>query len=260
MASTSVGVTSTGPASLTRRRASASRATTPRASDLWRVYLNEAEGALREYGVEQRSAGGPRRGRGIPLFFLGFNAAGRRWRASSPRTPREPPQTAIMDEMGGSSEVAEIGERSTTRYASAHRGQGRVEQGRAVVGVRLVQTISRSVTHAMTWLGAEFAIAAIREEHAHRRAHRRSPVRHRGGSLSRRPLPHDRGLLASRPYARALDPRAPAGAAARGRRARSRGWRRVSSPIDPATRTHAWRPLILDVSEPLRTRGAARLA
>ena len=48
--------------------------------DLWKIYLNEAEGRYRNFGTEDAL----RRqilddGDGVPLFFLGFDAHGEPW-------------------------------------------------------------------------------------------------------------------------------------------------------------------------------------
>jgi ThiF family len=219
--------------------------------DLWRVYLNEAEGAYKSYGVEQSlSRRDLEEGVGIPLFFLGFNPAGDAVagvRFHGPLENRH--QTAIMDEMGGSSEIAEIGELIDREVRlGAIEVKGAWSKGEQVVGVRLVQTISRSVTHAMTWLGAEFAIAAIRQE----LMVIGEPTGARQFGSEAVPYPDERYRTIAVCWRRARTPElsTPEHQLALRREAEelARGVGTGSaSPIDPAhTRTHSWRPLIMD--------------
>jgi hypothetical protein len=132
--------------------------------DLWKLYLNEAEGIYRDHGFE----GTLRRrdleeGNGVTLFFLGFDADGKVVAGVRCHGPLESSaETAIAEEMASSPEIAQI-----TRTIDEHVRQGAIEikgafsKGASVTGHRLVATISRSVTHAMQWLGAEFAVAAV---------------------------------------------------------------------------------------------------
>jgi molybdopterin/thiamine biosynthesis adenylyltransferase len=132
--------------------------------DLWKLYLNEAEGIYRDHGFE----GTLRRrdleeGNGVTLFFLGFDADGQVVAGVRCHGPLESSrQTAIAQEMSSSPEIEQI-----TRTIDEHVRQGAIEikgafsKGASVTGHRLVATISRGVTHAMQWLGAEFAIAAV---------------------------------------------------------------------------------------------------
>jgi molybdopterin/thiamine biosynthesis adenylyltransferase/nitroreductase len=132
--------------------------------DLWKLYLNEAEGIYRDHGFENTL----RRqdledGNGVTLFFLGFDADGQVVAGVRCHGPLEGSQeTAIAEEMAGSAEVDLI-----TSTIDAHISHGVIEikgafsKGENTTGHRLVATISRSVTHAMQWLGAEFAVAAV---------------------------------------------------------------------------------------------------
>jgi nitroreductase len=132
--------------------------------DLWKLYLNEAEGIYRDHGFEDTLR---RReldeGNGVSLFFLGFAADGKVVAGVRCHGPIDNShQTALLEEMGSSSEIKEI-----ARVIEAHVAHGTLEikgafsKGESVTGHRLVATISRSVTHAMQWLGAEFAVAAV---------------------------------------------------------------------------------------------------
>jgi len=132
--------------------------------DLWQRYLNEAEGIYRDYGFESTLR---RRdlevGNGVSLFFLGFDpemkvVAG--VRCHGPLDGSH--QTALVEEMIDSPEIDQI---ASTIDAYVPHGvieiKGAFSKGESVTGHRLVATISRSVTHAMQWLGAEHAIAAV---------------------------------------------------------------------------------------------------
>ena len=219
--------------------------------DLWRVYLNEAEGAYKSYGVEQSlSRRDLEDGVGVPLFFLGFNAGGEAVagvRFHGPLESRH--QAAILDEMGGSSEIEEIGSVIDAELRlGAIEVKGAWSKGEQVVGARLVQTISRSVTHAMTWLGAEFAVAAVRDQLLAVGL----PTGTRQIGVEAVPYPDERYRTIAVCWRRARTPelstpehqlalRREAEELARGAGAGA------LSPIDPAhTRTHSWRPLVMD--------------
>lgn len=132
--------------------------------DLWKLYLNEAEGIYRDHGFE----GTLRRqdleeGNGVSLFLLGFSPDGQVVAGVRCHGPIESSHdTAIVEEMAPSSEVDLI-----TQTIEDHVRHGAIEikgafsKGESVTGHRLVATISRSVTHAMQWLGAEYAVAAV---------------------------------------------------------------------------------------------------
>ena len=134
--------------------------------DLWQLYLNEAEGRYRSFSTEDAL----RRqvledGEGIPLFFLGFNAEGEAVAGVRVHGPLDSSHQAIlMQEMGGSSEIGEIACLIDNEVRlGALEIKGAWSKGEAVVGYGLATTLSRCVTHAMHWLGAEFAIAAVSE-------------------------------------------------------------------------------------------------
>jgi len=132
--------------------------------DLWKVYLNEAEGIFRSRGFE----GTLRRleleeGNGVPLFILGFDADGSAVAGVRFHGPLEGShQAAIIEEMSSSPEIGIIHDLIEQEIRlGALEIKGAWSKGASVVGARLLAAISRSVTHGMNWLGAEFAIAAV---------------------------------------------------------------------------------------------------
>ncbi len=132
--------------------------------DLWKVYLDEGEGRYRHHGFE----GTLRRkeleqGHGVSLFILGFGendeaVCGVRFHGPLESTYK----AALMEEMVDSPEIGDL-----EQLIGDHiRGgvlevKGAWSKGEAAIGFRQVAAMSRSVTHAMNWLGAEFAIAAV---------------------------------------------------------------------------------------------------
>ena len=132
--------------------------------DLWKMYLNEAEGKYRSHGFE----GTLRRqeleeGADVPLFFIGFNAddepvAGVRFHGPVEGSH----QVYLMEEMAASPEIDDIRALIDSEIRlGALEVKGAWSKGHAAVGVRMIAAISRCATHAMNWLGAEFAIAAV---------------------------------------------------------------------------------------------------
>jgi molybdopterin/thiamine biosynthesis adenylyltransferase len=132
--------------------------------DLWKVYLNEAEGIFRSRGFE----GTLRRleleeGNNVSLFLLGFDAEGRAVAGVRFHGPLEGAhQAAIIEEMASSPEIGFIHDLIDQEIRlGAVEVKGAWSKGASVVGARLLTAISRSVTHGLNWLGAEFAIAAV---------------------------------------------------------------------------------------------------
>ncbi|MFI5035633.1 MAG: Rv1355c family protein [Acidimicrobiales bacterium] len=221
--------------------------------DLWEIYLNEAEGKYRSHGFE----GTLRRqeledGHGVSLFFLGFNPEGHAVAGVRFHGPLEGSfQAALIEEMSAAPDIGEIGELIDQEVRlGALEVKGAWSKGAKTPGIRLVAALSRSATHAMTWLGAEFAIAAISDV--------LMPIGLTTGArqigTSWVPFPDDRfrtiavnwrrgrsSELSSPPHQRALRLEA---------EQLSRGPLRLgASPIEPAsTRTRSFRPLVLDVS------------
>ena len=132
--------------------------------DLWRLYLDGAEGKYRSYGFEDTLH---RRdleaGNGVSLFFLAFDSHDRPvggMRVHGPLEHRY--QSAIIGEMAASSEIDEIGDLiDREARLGAIEIKGAWSQGEAAIGHRLLTTFSRCVVHSLHWLGAEFAIMAV---------------------------------------------------------------------------------------------------
>jgi len=220
--------------------------------DLWEIYLNEAEGTYRSHGYE----GTLRRqeledGHGVSLFFLGFNPEGRAVAGVRFHGPLEGSyQAALIEEMSASPDIGEIAELIDQEVRlGAIEVKGAWSKGAATPGVRLVAALSRSATHAMSWLGAEFAIAAISDI--------LMPIGIKTGARQFGshwvPFPDDRyrtiavtwrrarsAELSSPPHQQALRLEA---------EQLSRGPLRLGvSPLEPgSTRTRSFRPLVLDV-------------
>jgi hypothetical protein len=132
--------------------------------DLWRMYLDGAEGVYRNYGFEETLR---RRdfedGSGVPLFFLGFNAEGEAVAGVRFHGPLESSHQANMiEEMAAAPDIADIAALidSEVRFG-ALEVKGAWSKGEAVVGQRLAVALARCWVHAMNWLGAEFSIAAV---------------------------------------------------------------------------------------------------
>ena len=222
--------------------------------DLWQRYLEDAEGKYRSFGFE----GTLRRreleeGQGVPLFFVGFAPDGEPVAGLRFHGPLENRWgAALIEEMADLPELEEIGALidSEARFGIIE-AKGGWAKGEAVLGVRMVTTISRIMTHAAVWLGAERTIAAVSDKLI--------PVGKVAGGevLSRNfvPFPDERYRtyavtwqrsrsydLADETNKRAL--RLEAEQLARG--PRSTGAR----PVDVASpRTHSFAPLVLDVAK-----------
>ena len=132
--------------------------------DLWKIYLDGAEGIYRRYGFEETLH---RRefedGTGVPLFFLGFSPDGEAVAGVRFHGPLEGSHQAfLIEEMASSPEIDEIAATIDKEVRTgAIESKGAWSKGEAVVGQRLAVAMSRCFIHAMTWLGAEFAIAAV---------------------------------------------------------------------------------------------------
>lgn len=132
--------------------------------DLWKLYLNEAEGIYRDHGFEETLRREDlEQGNGVSLFLLGFDAEGQIVAGVRCHGPLEGShESAIVEELAASSELDLI-----AAMIDDHVRHGVIEikgafsKGQDVTGHRLVATISRAVTHAMQWLGAEVAVAAV---------------------------------------------------------------------------------------------------
>ncbi len=222
--------------------------------DLWKVYLNEAEGIFRSRGFE----GTLRRqeleeGNGVPLFILGFDHDGAPVAGVRFHGPLEGSfQAAIIEEMATSPEIGQIHDLIEREIRlGALEVKGAWSKGAAVVGARLLAAISRSVTHGMNWMGAEFAIAAVSDT--------LMPVGDVTGALQVGtqwvPFPDERyhTVAVSWHRGRTYELSTLDNQKAYRREAEQllRGPSRVGEgPVEPAsTRNRASRPLILDVGE-----------
>ena len=135
--------------------------------DLWRRYLDDAEGKYRSYGFE----GTLRRreleeGRGVPLFFVGFAPDGEPVAGLRFHGPLESRwDAALMEELASLPEIGEIGDLiEREARLGVIEAKGGWAKGASTLGVRMVATISRMMTHAATWLGAERTIAAVSDQ------------------------------------------------------------------------------------------------
>ena len=132
--------------------------------DLWRLYLDGAEGKYRSFGFEETLHRQElEAGHGVSLFFLAFDADNKAvggMRVHGPLENRH--QSAIMGEMAASSDIEEIGDvLDREARLGAIEIKGAWSEGEAALGHRLLVVFSRSVVHALNWLGAEFAICAV---------------------------------------------------------------------------------------------------
>jgi hypothetical protein len=132
--------------------------------DLWKLYLHEAEGRYRNFGFEGKlHLQDLEDGNGVSLFLIGFDPSGNVVAGVRCHGPLEASHQAfLLQEMGSSPEIDLI---SRTIDDEVRLGaieiKGAWSKGQASVGHRLIETISRSVTHAMNWLGSEYAIAGV---------------------------------------------------------------------------------------------------
>lgn len=220
--------------------------------DLWKIYLDGAEGKYRSFGFEETLR---RReleeGTGIALFFLAYDTENRvvgGVRVHGPLENRH--QAAILGEMAASSEIDEIGAAIDKEIRlGAIEFKGAWSEGEAAVGHRLLMAISRCVVHALNWLGSEFGIAAI--------ADRMLPIGEMSGGIrvgtTSVAFPDERYRTVAISYRRNLsyELATPENQLAYRREAEqlSRGPAPVTGAVGAdTTQYHAWRPLVLDVT------------
>lgn len=221
--------------------------------DLWTMYLNEAEGKYRSRGFE----GTLRRqeledGEGVALFFLGFNPGGEPVAGVRFHGPLEgSDQAYLIEEMADSPEIEDIRSMIDQEIRlGALEVKGAWSKGAAVTGVRLIAAITRSVTHAMNWLGAEFAIAAVSDT----LVSVGTPAGGRMVGTASVPYPDERyqTVCVSWDRSRSYELCSPANQQALRREAEElgRGPARLGAGAveSASTRTHARRPLVLNVA------------
>ena len=146
--------------------------------DLWRLYLDGAEGKYKSYGfADTLHRQELELGTGVSLFFLAFDAHDRPVGGVRIHGPLEHRyQSAIIGEMAASPDIEEIGDLiDKEARLGALEVKGAWSQGEAALGHRLLSIFARCVLHALHWLGAEFAILAV--------ADRMLPVGRETGSL-----------------------------------------------------------------------------
>ena len=155
--------------------------------DLWKLYLHEAEGRYRNFGFEGKlHLQELEEGNGVSLFLLGFDAHGHAVAGVRCHGPLESSHQAfLMKEMGSSPEIDLIARAIDDEVRlGAIEIKGAWSKGEASTGHRLIETISRSVTHAMNWLGSEYAIAGVSDTLLPLRHRQRGPTgRHRLGAV-----------------------------------------------------------------------------
>ena len=132
--------------------------------DLWKKYLDGAEGRYRSRGVEEAFHREElEAGTGVSLFFVGLDPSGNvvgGMRVHGPLENRF--EAAIMGEMAASSEIGLIGETIDKECRlGAIEIKGAWSNGEAAIGRRLLTTFGRATIHALNWLGAEFAVFAV---------------------------------------------------------------------------------------------------
>jgi molybdopterin/thiamine biosynthesis adenylyltransferase/nitroreductase len=220
--------------------------------DLWQTYLNEGEERYREYGFE----GTMRRreieeGNGVSLFFLGFDSDGAPVAGVRCHGPLEAShQSFFMEEMGGSDEIADLARLIDDQVRTgALEVKGCWSKGHSTTGYRLIQAMSRGVTHAMNWLGADYAFAAVSDTLL-------APCGEAGAramGLSSVPYPNERYRTIGIAWNRACTAELSTPEHREALRlealqlAQSSDQLVASAGGSESTRTSAWRPLVLDV-------------
>jgi molybdopterin/thiamine biosynthesis adenylyltransferase/nitroreductase len=220
--------------------------------DLWKMYLDGAEGKYRSFGFEETlHRKDLEAGNGVSLFFLAYSTDNQvvgGVRVHGPLENRH--HAAIMGEMAASSEIEEIGailDKETRLGAIEFKGAW--SDGEAAVGYRLLVVFSRCVVHALNWLGAEFAIAAV--------ADRMLPVGEQTGAIrigtTSVAFPDERYRTVAVSYRRNLsyELSSPENQLALRREAEqlSRGPAVSAGAVaDDTVQYHAWKPLVLDVT------------
>ena len=220
--------------------------------DLWQLYLDTGEGKYRHHGFE----GTLRRkdleaGTGVSLFILGFAPDGQAVCGVRFHGPLENKhQAALLEEMIESPEIDEIGQLIDEQIrGGVLEVKGAWSKGEAEIGFRQVAAISRSVTHAMNWLGAEFAIAAVSDS----LVPVGSPAGGRQFGTSWVPFPDERYRTVAVCWYRSTAYELSTPEHQRAVRIEAQQLSRAPSDPGPtgvdaaSTRTRSWRPIVLDV-------------
>ena len=189
--------------------------------DLWKIYLNEAEGRYRNFGIEDAlRRQDPRRRRRRAPVLPGLR---RPWRARGRRARPRPVGRQLPGHLdagdgrltGNQRDRVPDRQRGAPRCPRDQRG---LVEGRGGRRPPAWPSPSRArVTHAMNWLGAEFAIAAVSDIMAGaRQGHRGQDGGHRVGPLPGRSVPNHCPAMAPLPQSGAVLTAAPEGPAHRG--------------------------------------------
>ncbi len=221
--------------------------------DLWKLYLDGAEGHYRHRGFEgtlQRQK--LEDANGIPLFIVGLAPDGQMVMGVRFHGPLEGShQAAITGEMATSPDIEEIVNLFDrgARFGVIEE-KGAWSHGKGVTGHRLAPVIARSAVHAMNWLGAEFCVAAISDtllafgEATGARQVGSTPV----------PFPDDRYKTIAVMWRRSSVQELSAPEARQALRLEGEDLSRVptlsdAGPVEAmSTQSLSWRPLVLDVT------------
>jgi hypothetical protein len=221
--------------------------------DLWRRYLDGAEGSYRHRGLE----GALQRKKlelasDIPLFFVGLDPDGKMVAGVRFHGPLEGSHlSAVIGEMASSPDIEEI----TNLIDQGSRFgvievKGAWSNGKGATGHRLLPAISRSALYAMNWLGAEHIIAAISDtllpfsDATGGRQIGNTPV----------PFPDDRYKTVAVWWLRSRVQELSTDETVKAMRMEIEDLQRGPATVDAvpveaaSTQTLAWRPLVLDVS------------
>jgi molybdopterin/thiamine biosynthesis adenylyltransferase len=221
--------------------------------DLWRRYLDGAEGQYRGRGLE----GALQRKKlelaaDVPLFFVGMDPEGKMVAGVRFHGPLEGSHhAAVIGEMASSPDIEEIVNLIDrgARYGVIEV-KGAWSNGKGSTGHRLLPAISRSALYAINWLGAEHIIAAISD----------TLLPFSGATGGRQigntfvPFPDDRYKTVAVWWKRSQVQELSTDETLKAMRMEIEDLQRGpalidASPVEAAsTQTLAWRPLVLDVS------------
>ena len=221
--------------------------------DLWKRYLDGAEGQYRHRGFEgalQRKK--LELANDIPLFVVGMDPEGKMVAGVRFHGPLEGSHlSAVIGEMAASPDIEEIVNLMDrgARYGVIEV-KGAWSNGKGVTGHRLLPAICRSALYAMNWLGAEHIIAAISDtllpfsDASGGRQIGNTPV----------PFPDDRYKTVAVWWKRSQVQELSTDETLKAMRIEIEDLQRApvlidAGPVDAvSTQTLAWRPLVLDVS------------
>ena len=221
--------------------------------DLWKRYLEGAEGQYRGRGLEgalqQKKL---ELAADVPLFFVGIDPEGKMVAGVRFHGPLEGShQSAVIGEMASSPDIEEIANLIDrgSRYGVIEV-KGAWSNGKGVTGHRLLPAISRSAIYAINLLGAEHIICAISDT----LLPFSSATGGRQIGMNSVPFPDDRYKTVAVWWRRSQVDELSDDATRRAMRMEIEDLQRTpalvgAGPVEAAsTQTLAWRPLVLDVS------------